>query len=357
MNRAFTLIELLVVIAILAALMAVGLPVMRHARERGAEAVCQSNLRQMSLILKTYTADQDGLFPVAQYIYQSKESVAKDEWAAAYDPYCRWHDGRIGVDGPLLGQRNPELRGLLWPYLGDAGIIRCKTGVRAFLAGGCTSTLVNHASAIEPQYTYAMNALLCWPFTTASSSSDSFPDKVDARTIRRVEVRRESQVARSPSDVFSFGEENAWAINIRGSQPPFRSSPGRMRAARYDLSGDYGAGKDTDGGGGRGAILLGSMRIETTYELVLPAGTLANHGGERIGDAFATYHRPRKGDMNTGHSYVSMLDGHVRQITVSDQLRRSRQSPELSESKLGPGGNLHLAWPLTVPPPGGWQNQ
>ena len=52
-----------------------------------------------------------------------------------------------------------------------------------------------------------------------------------------------------------------------------------------------------------------------------------------------------------------MLDGHVRKITVADQLRRSRRPEGMPESSLGPGGNLSLAWPLDVPPMGGWQNQ
>lgn len=24
---------------------------------------------------------------------------------------------------------------------------------------------------------------------------------------------------------------------------------------------------------------------------------------------------------------------------------------------MGPGGNLSLAWPIDIPPPGGWENQ
>jgi hypothetical protein len=98
-----------------------------------------------------------------------------------------------------------------------------------------------------------------------------------------------------------------------------------------------------------------ALDIETTYQLVNNA--LEENGVHDFADAFATYHRPPKGDLNLGHSYVSMLDGHVRQVTVADQLRKSRRIPSLPESRLGPGGNLHLAWPLSVPPPGGWENQ
>lgn len=60
MKRAFTLVELLVVIGVIAVLMAVIFPVMALVRERGNETVCQSNLRQMAVILKTYCSDHDG---------------------------------------------------------------------------------------------------------------------------------------------------------------------------------------------------------------------------------------------------------------------------------------------------------
>lgn len=66
---------------------------------------------------------------------------------------------------------------------------------------------------------------------------------------------------------------------------------------------------------------------------------------------------PSGGDLNTGHSYISMLDGHVQKVTVSDQLRKSRRVKDLPDSRLGPGGNLALAWPLDIPPLGGWDNQ
>ena len=101
-----------------------------------------------------------------------------------------------------------------------------------------------------------------------------------------------------------------------------------------------------------GCVYLGNLEVGCTYTL---KGTrLERH--DHI-DAFATYHRPHKDDLNTGHSYTVMLDGHVRKVTVADQLRRSRQVPSLGPSQLGPGGNLALAWPSDIPPPGGWDNQ
>jgi prepilin-type N-terminal cleavage/methylation domain-containing protein/prepilin-type processing-associated H-X9-DG protein len=59
----FTLIELLVVITIVAILTAILLPVFARAREQSRKAVCQSNLKQLSLAFAIYTSDYDGFYP------------------------------------------------------------------------------------------------------------------------------------------------------------------------------------------------------------------------------------------------------------------------------------------------------
>lgn len=110
-----------------------------------------------------------------------------------------------------------------------------------------------------------------------------------------------------------------------------------------------------------GTLTLGGLDIGPSYVLTGTEddGFQATRvcGPAAVGDAFATYHRPPGGDLNAGHSYISMLDGHVRKVTVVDQLRASQPVEGLPESPLGRGGNLHLAWPLDVPPLAGWENQ
>jgi prepilin-type N-terminal cleavage/methylation domain-containing protein len=371
MKRAFTLIELLVVIAIISLLMALGLPVARLARERGAEAVCSSNLRQITVLLKTYCNDHDNLFPDPTYLYHSRKSLDPNA-PVTYLMGCRWHDARIGPTSPLFGE-NKELKGSLIPYLGDPKILLCKTGARVNREQGChnespivtyarttkrdggqetvrSGTTVGHDKdvPIVPQYTYAMNGNLYRTLQTAS---------LDPKTHRERRIYRETHVTRSPSEVLAFGEENSWAIN--------QITQGKKS---YNLSGHWLGGTHTADDTTdffiatyevTGAITLGGLDIAPSY---LISSTPDHIFASKVpavtcGDAFATYHRPRGGDLNTGHSYVSMLDGHVRKVTVSDQLRRSREDPNLPPSRLGPGGNLHLAWPLDVPPLGGWENQ
>ncbi len=360
MRKAFSLVELLVVISVIALLLAIGLPAMRLARQYGRETVCRSHLRQMAIILRTYTSEHDNLFPDTRFIYHSRASFDLENWGA-YPACCRWHDQRMGPDSALL-REHPELRGSLWPYLGDKEILRCQVGRRANDLRGCNNScaqcLHDPTIAVDCQYTYAMNAYLGSSVCTGGTRTGSSSITLDGRRLREFPVRRTSQVTRSPSEVFAFAEGNSWSVNIAGLQPA--GVPPRWPAA-YDLSGLQ-PGPDAHPLGGPqpvplsvyGALRLPSLQISGAYAAQRAQFSL-NDGC--IGDAFATYHRPKGGDLNTGFSFVALLDGHVGKVTVADQLRKSRRVAGMQPSRLGPGGNLALAWPIDVPPMDGWDAQ
>lgn len=73
--RSFTLLELLIVVAIIAILAAMLLPALQKAREKASQAVCISNLKQLSSCINFYAQDFNGYLPRAY----------------AYDDYQTWY--------------------------------------------------------------------------------------------------------------------------------------------------------------------------------------------------------------------------------------------------------------------------
>lgn len=80
-RHAFTLIELLVVIAIISILASILMPVFSRAREKGRQAACISNVKQIVLADLMYAQDYDEMFPPGG---PPTDAVS---WYAAIYPY------------------------------------------------------------------------------------------------------------------------------------------------------------------------------------------------------------------------------------------------------------------------------
>jgi len=87
---AFTLIELLVVIAIIAILAAMLLPALARAKQKGQQAVCLSNLKQIGVVFQMYLGDTQDRFPDRRDL--------KSSLPGGYHPWTTWppSDPRAG---------------------------------------------------------------------------------------------------------------------------------------------------------------------------------------------------------------------------------------------------------------------
>ena len=84
---AFTLIELLVVIAIIAILAAILFPVFAQAREKGRQAACFSNMKQLGLAVTMYAQDYDESLPM--WHWARRDQPQPLIWYHALKPYVR----------------------------------------------------------------------------------------------------------------------------------------------------------------------------------------------------------------------------------------------------------------------------
>ncbi|HBC88514.1 MAG TPA: hypothetical protein DCZ94_16325 [Lentisphaeria bacterium] len=88
LSSAFTLIELLLVIAVIAVLIALLLPALKNAKDTAKSVVCKNNMRQLGIMINTYSQDFDGSGPVRMYYIPIPGSG--NVWDPSW-PYTTWY--------------------------------------------------------------------------------------------------------------------------------------------------------------------------------------------------------------------------------------------------------------------------
>ncbi len=171
-KRGFTLIELLVVIAIIAILMAVLMPALNRAREQGRRAVCQGNLKNLSLAWLMYADENNDrivngaggfhYLPSGQSTTDgANPAIVERAWVGK-----GWQDnyGDPRLVNSAVNETIQKLaiqQGALRPMVSEEGCYKCPTGRRnewvtysivdamnGLYRGGTISSGSNHLNAV-----------------------------------------------------------------------------------------------------------------------------------------------------------------------------------------------------------------
>lgn len=106
-RNGFTLIELLVVIAVIATLAAILFPVFAQARAKARQAVCLSNLKQLTLAHLMYAQDYDETPPAV--FFGEADTPRGYTWRYALHPYIKSYEAHFCPQVRLRSWR-PDIR-------------------------------------------------------------------------------------------------------------------------------------------------------------------------------------------------------------------------------------------------------
>lgn len=147
---AFTLIELLVVIAIIAILAALLLPALARAKQKGQQAVCLSNLRQIGIAFQIYLADHSDHFPDRRDL--------KSSLPGGWRPWTSWppSDPRAGWAMAAFSNECPNLK--VWS---------CPTAMNSLTGNAIQSAQTNSTAPDAPVCRY-----WAWRFDRTNDMAD-----------------------------------------------------------------------------------------------------------------------------------------------------------------------------------------
>jgi len=158
-RQGFTLIELLVVIAIIAILAAILFPVFSNAKERARQAMCCSNLKQLTQAFRQYCDDHNGAMPSGC----ARLSNPRIEWTGS--PDCL----RPDVD---------LTKGQIWNYVRSRGVYLCPSD-KGIKAEGITG------DPTDFPFSYSLNMEICSIYGASGTEAHRNPLKLDAETAGR----------------------------------------------------------------------------------------------------------------------------------------------------------------------------
>ena len=125
-NQSFTLIELLVVIAIIAILAAILLPALNSARQKGLEASCKNNLKQIGSAFQQYITDNEDYIPI---IYAGSWATPKSGNQGYY-----WYGTYFGTG---------DIHGAIAPYISTKEVQFCPANMMQPASGKQTNYTAN----------------------------------------------------------------------------------------------------------------------------------------------------------------------------------------------------------------------
>jgi prepilin-type N-terminal cleavage/methylation domain-containing protein/prepilin-type processing-associated H-X9-DG protein len=150
-GKGFTLIELLVVISIIVVLIALLVPVLRAAKERGQRTVCLSNLKQLTLAWVAFAEENDSNIVLGSaHLWSGHDDPSTGEMLVI----TRGWLGRAFLpensrDRAVMLAH--EDKGALWPWIMDVDIYRCPRGLKGHAATYSTVVSVR-GSLVEGTY-------------------------------------------------------------------------------------------------------------------------------------------------------------------------------------------------------------